>query len=71
MSIFLSLDAFYGKYMTQIIGDSHISIVVVFVSIIIIIFKAVHYYYNGEHKIALSNDVADRITAGRKSPIED
>ena len=71
MSIFLSLDAFYGKYMTQIIGASHISIVVVFVSIIIIIFKAVHYYYNGEHKIALSNDVADRITAGRKSPIED
>lgn len=70
MAILLSLDAFYGRYMTQLIGDSHLSIVVIFISVIIILYEVVH-YYNAEHGMTFSNDVTKKIGEGRKNPIQD
>lgn len=70
MAILLSLDAFYGRYMTQLLGDSYLSFVVIFISIAIILYEAVH-YYNAEQGMAFSNDVIKKIREGIKDPLQD
>lgn len=70
MAILLSLDAFYGRYMTQLIGNSYLSIVVIFISIAIILYEVVH-YYNAEQGLAFSNDVIKKIREGMKDPLQD
>lgn len=60
MAILLSIDAFFGVYMAQIIGNGSLRIAVLLVSIVIIIHQSV-VYHNIEYGIYISKDVIDEI----------